>query len=251
VSPADAQSPQALAERFGLPAAAAAQLQALLTILLEDEHAPISARDHAAVLRDHLADSLSGLELPLFRAARPTDTAIADIGSGAGLPGLPLAIALPEARVALVESNGRKCAFIEGAAAACGLTNTEVVRARAEDWPAGIGRFDVVTARALARLDVVAEYAAPLLKIGGSLVAWRGRRDPADEAAGAVAAGKLGLEQGDPIAVTPYRGAQYRHLHVLRKIAETPPGFPRRPGVARKRPLGGPGGRDDFIRDEG
>jgi 16S rRNA (guanine527-N7)-methyltransferase len=66
-----------------------------------------------------------------------------------------------------------------------------------------------------------------------------------------VAAGKLGLEQGDPIAVTPYRGAQYRHLHVLRKIAETPPGFPRRPGVARKRPLGGPGGRDNFIRDEG
>jgi 16S rRNA (guanine527-N7)-methyltransferase len=168
------------------------------------------------VLRDHLADSLSGLELPVLRAAR----AIADIGSGAGLPGLPLAIALPDAHVALVEATARKCAFIAAAAAACELANVEVVNARAEAWPAGLGRFEIVTARALA------------------LVAWRGRRDPADEAAGNSAAEKLGLEQGDPIAVTPYQGAQYRHLHVLTKIAETPRVFPRRPGVARKRPLG-------------
>jgi 16S rRNA (guanine527-N7)-methyltransferase len=235
VPPAEVQR---LADRYELPADAVRQLDTLLGLLTEDEHAPTSLRDRDGALRDHLADSLSGLELPLLRNA-PPEAAIADIGSGPGLPGLPLAIALPAATVTLVESNGRKCAFIAAAAAACGLLNVEVVNARAEQWPGGRNRFDIVTARALARLDIVAEYAAPLLRIGGCLVAWRGRRDADDEAAGAIAAEKLGLEQGEPIAVTPYPGARYRHLHVLRKIAATPPAFPRRPGAARKRPLGG------------
>jgi 16S rRNA (guanine527-N7)-methyltransferase len=237
----DTDSIAELARRFELPDGAAGRLSTLLDLLTEDEHAPTAVRDRAAVVDDHLADSLIGLDHPAVRSAE----SIADIGSGAGLPGLPLAIARPQARVALVESNGRKCAFIEAAARACDLGNTEVVNARAETWTDGLGRFDVVTARALARLDIVAEYAAPLLRIGGSLVAWRGRRDPADEAAAAVAAAKLGLEQREPIAVTPYPGARYRHLHVLTKIAETPPAFPRRPGVARKRPLGGPFPRSD------
>jgi 16S rRNA (guanine527-N7)-methyltransferase len=85
---------------------------------------------------------------------------------------------------------------------------------------------------------VVAEYAAPLLRVGGRLVAWRGRRDPADEAAGARAALQLGLEAREPVAVRPYPAAEHRHLHVMVKTGETPAKFPRRPGVARKRPLG-------------
>ena len=138
-----------------------------------------------------------------------------------------------------MESNGRKCAFISRAAEACGAANAMAVHARAEDWGAGLGACDLVTARALAPLAVVAEYAAPLLAMGGWLVAWRGRRDDADEAAGAKAAAELGLEPGPVIAVEPYPGALHRHLHVMRKVATTPERFPRRPGMARKRPLGG------------
>ena len=185
-------------------------------------------------MRDHLADSLVALELPAVAEAGH----IADLGSGAGFPGLPLAIALPDARVSLVESNGRKCAFIDRAAAACGVDNAEVIYTRAEQWTQGLEACDVVLARALAPLRVVVEYAAPLLALGGTLVVWRGRRDPDDEARGSVAAGMLGLEPGQPVPVHPYPGAEHRHLHPMVKIAPTPPGYPRRPGMARKRPLG-------------
>lgn len=200
-----------------------------------DSEAPTTVTERAGILRDHLADSLVALDLSEVRGAR----AIADLGAGAGFPGLPLAIALPAARVSCVESNGRKCAFISRAAEACGAANAMAVHARAEDWAAGLGACDLVTARALAPLAVVAEYAAPLLAMGGWLVAWRGRRDDADEAAGAKAAAELGLEPGPVIAVEPYPGALHRHLHVMRKVATTPERFPRRPGMARKRPLGG------------
>ena len=123
---------------------------------------------------------------------------------------------------------------------ACGAHNATPVHARAEAWPEGMGCCDLVTARAVAALAVVAEYAAPLLAPGGTLVAWRGRRDPVDEAAGGRAAAELGLEAREPIHVEPYPGALHRHLHVMVKVAPTPDRFPRRPGLARKRPLGGP-----------
>ncbi len=223
-----------LGDRFGLASGTDAQLLSLLHSLTADPVAPTSVRDPLTALNDHLADSLVALVLPAVRAAG----SIADIGSGAGLPGLPLAIALPAASVALIESNARKCAFIERASAACGLTNASVVRARAESWPEGVGRFDVVTARALAPLDVVAEYAAPLLRVGGTLVAWRGRRDPEAEAGAARAAEQLGLEPAEPRPVQPYPGAEHRHLHSMLKTEPTPRSFPRRPGIARKRPLG-------------
>ena len=93
-----------------------------------------------------------------------------------------------------MESNGRKCAFLARTVEACAIANAAVVNARAEEWQAGLGRCDVVMARALAPLAVVAEYAAPLLRLGGTLVVWRGRRDPVDEVAGARAAALLGLE---------------------------------------------------------
>lgn len=232
-----------LAARFELPPAAAEDLTILLGRLTRDPRAPTSVQDARRALADHLADSLSALPLaPIRRAAT-----IADIGSGAGLPGLPLAIARPDAQVWLVEANARKCRFIAEAIAACGVDHAEVVPARAEEWSEGIGRCDVVTARALAPLAVVAEYAAPLLRRGGALVAWRGRRDPEDEAAGAIAAGMLGLEVDEPVAVTPYEGALHRHLHVMRKVCETPSRFPRRAGMARKRPLGFRGPSSDRL----
>jgi 16S rRNA (guanine527-N7)-methyltransferase len=148
-----------------------------------------------------------------------------------------LAAALPEARVQLVESVGRKCAFIERAVAAAGLANAAVVCDRAETWSPGREACDLATARALASLPVVIEYAAPLLREGGRLVAWRGRRDPNEEADGRAAASAVGMEPVDVVPVSPYPAARHRHLHVLRKAAPTPAGFPRRPGAAAKRPL--------------
>ena len=225
----------ALVRRWSLPPAATDQLERLVSLVSSDGSAPTTVHEPTRVLEDHLADSLVALEL---RDVVWHEAEIADLGAGAGFPGLPLAIALPGSRLSLVESNARKCLFLTRAAAACELDNVEVVRERAELWRAGMDRCDVVIARALAPLPVVAEYAAPLLRVGGSLVAWRGRRDPADEAAAARAAPQLGLEPRAPVAVKPYPAAEHRHLHVLVKVAETPAKFPRRPGVARKHPLG-------------
>ncbi|MGZ4170926.1 MAG: 16S rRNA (guanine(527)-N(7))-methyltransferase RsmG [Solirubrobacteraceae bacterium] len=223
-----------MAERYGLPDEAVRQLEALVDCVATDAAAPTTVSDRAGILRDHLADSLVALELPAVRSA----VTIADLGAGAGFPGLPLAIALPAARVSLVESNGRKCDFMAHAIQATGVANAAPVHARAESWTDGRSACELVTARALAPLAVVAEYAAPLLGEGGSLVAWRGRRDPEDEAAGVRAAAELGLDVGEPIHVEPYPGALHRHLHVMVKVGPTPNRFPRRPGMARKRPLG-------------
>jgi 16S rRNA (guanine527-N7)-methyltransferase len=223
-----------LGDRYDLPAQAIEQLRELHRLLAEDPLAPTAVRDPGKVLDDHLADSLVALELDAVRSAR----CLADLGSGAGVPGLPLAIALPGASVALVESAVRKCAFLERAIARCGVANARAVHARAESWPEGIESFDVVTARALASLAVVAEYAAPLLKLGGTLVAWRGQRDPAAEAAASRAAAALGLEPGPILPAKPYPAVQDRYLHLMSKVTSTPSGFPRRPGMALKRPLG-------------
>jgi 16S rRNA (guanine527-N7)-methyltransferase len=223
-----------LGERYGLSPSAAPQLSALLDALAGDPHAPTTVREPAQAVHTHLADSLVALELPDVRAA----SAIADLGAGAGFPGLALAVALPSAQVALVESVARKCSFIRAAADAAGLRNVEVVADRAESWTAGLGTRDVVTARALAPLAVLAEYAAPLLREGGVLVAWKGRRDAQEEHDAAAAAAELGLAREEIRPVRPYAGAEHRHLHVLRKVVATPDRFPRRPGMARKRPLG-------------
>jgi 16S rRNA (guanine527-N7)-methyltransferase len=102
-----------------------------------------------------------------------------------------------------------------------------------------MGSRDLVTARAVGDLAVLAEYAAPLLRLGGALVAWRGGRDPRVEAQAGKAADELGLTVLSPIKVAPYSQARQRHLHVMLKAAETPARFPRRPGMAAKRPLGG------------
>jgi 16S rRNA (guanine527-N7)-methyltransferase len=224
----------ALIQRYDLPESAQRQLRTLLDQVATDPLAPTTVTDPAGVMRDHLADSLVALELPQVRAART----IADLGSGAGFPGLPLAIALPRSQVWLVESNGRKCAFIVHAAEASGIANAQVINARAEAWPEGVESCDLVVARALAPLAVVAEYAAPLLRLGGTLLAWRGQRDRDDEESGGRAAAELGLQASPPLRVEPYPGALRRHLHPMLKVGQTPDRFPRRPGMARKRPLG-------------
>lgn len=209
------------------------QLRRLLDALNADPHAPTAISGERRVVDEHLADSLAALELPSVAQAG----AIADIGSGAGLPGLALAVALPGAQLTLVESLARKCLFIEDTARAIRAINVRVACARAEEWSAPLP-VDVVTARALAPQAVVLEYAAPLLRLGGRLVDWRGVRDSAEEGAGDRAAGELGMEREAVHRVKPFEQARDRHLHEFVKVSPTPDRFPRRPGVARKRPLG-------------
>jgi 16S rRNA (guanine527-N7)-methyltransferase len=219
-----------LLARFGLLEDAEPKLEALLAGLA-DPAAPTTVHAREKAIDVHLADSLVALELPAVRQA----ATIADLGAGAGFPGLALATARPDAAVTLIESNRRKASFIAELAASAQLDNVEVAAKRAEE---AAGKHDVVTARALAELPVVLEYAAPLLPRGGTVVAWQGRRDANEEQRAEAAAAELGLERDELRSVRPFPAAQHRHLHTYVKVAATPDRFPRRPGMARKRPLG-------------
>jgi 16S rRNA (guanine527-N7)-methyltransferase len=205
--------------------------------LLEAERASVSSvTDPERAWRVHVADSLTGLEVADLRAA-PT---IADIGSGAGFPGLVLAVALPGSRVDLIESVGRKCDFMRRAIVAAGIDNARVVNARSEDLARGEGReaYAAVTARAVGRLSTLAELASPLLEESGVLVAWKGRRGAEEERQLERAAATLAMRPEEVRHVGPFAGSEHRHLHVLRKSGPTPKKLPRRAGMAKKRPYG-------------
>jgi 16S rRNA (guanine527-N7)-methyltransferase len=164
----------------------------------------------------HLDQSL--LSLPIVESYPGP---IVDVGSGGGAPGIPLAAALPGRQVTLLESNRRKADFLERAAA--DLPNVRVVWGRAEEQD--LERFGVAVAKALAPPPVAAEWCLPLVHVGGAAILWIGRS--ADVAAVGRAAEQLGSDAPETHA----------GLLVLRKVAPTPPGFPRRAGIARKRPL--------------
>ena len=207
-----------LAAQYGLPDDAVPRLEALLALVAEDETAPTTVRDPERAVDAHVADSLTGLEIDVLRRAGR----IADLGAGAGFPGLVLAAALPDARVALVESLGRKCAFLERAVERMRLANADVVCARAEEWSEGVGTIDVVTVRAVAPLNVLAEYAAPLLVLGGHLVASASSSSRSDRSTPSRA----------PITVTSTSTRRFgrRHLDSL-VVREWPASGHSRPGL--------------------
>src|SRR4028118_1882871 len=139
----------------------------------------IGTTNFEEILRRHVLDSLSCLLFTPLKNARK----VGDLGSGGGLPGIPLAVALPDAEVTLFESTGRKAEFLRYAVKELGLANVRVVNARIEESARDDdhrGKDGVCTARALARLSVVSEYSLPLLRRGGHVVAMKGRVD-ADE----------------------------------------------------------------------
>ena len=175
-----------------------------------------SIRDLDEAQRVHVDESLSAVEV-LRRFEGP----IVDVGSGGGAPGIPLAAALPEREVTLLEANGRKCAFLRDAARA--FPNVAVVQGRAEEQETD--RFGVAVAKALAPPPVAAEWCLPLVAPGGAAVLFV--RPSADVGVVSRVSERLG---GGP-------AERAAGLLVLRKLEPTPVGFPRRPGIAKKRPL--------------
>lgn len=205
--------------------------------LLASSHTSLSSVTEPGEARlIHVADSLSGLACPEVGEA----SACLDLGSGAGFPGIPLALLLPDCQFTLIDSVGRKVDFINEVILALGLKNARAVKTRSEDWAKGDGyqRYDLVTARAVAPLAVLAELASPLLVEGGHLVAWKGEPEPESERLIGENQDRLAMTVQRRISVTPYRQSRERCLYVVRKSGPTPPGLPRRPGMARKRPLG-------------
>jgi 16S rRNA (guanine527-N7)-methyltransferase len=218
-----------------LDAAGREALRAVLE-LLASERASVSSVVDQRAWKVHVADSLTGLEVAGLRAAGR----IADVGAGAGFPGLALAVALPGSQVDLIESVTRKCDFMRRAIEAAQIPNATVLDSRSEDWAATGGReaYDAVTARAVGRLSTLAELASPLLKPNGVLVAWKGKRDPDEESQLANASAQLAMTPEQILDVGDRAGSQHRHLHVIRKSGPTPANLPRRPGMAKKRPKG-------------
>ena len=175
-----------------------------------------SIRDPDEARRVHVDESLAALD-----AVQRFEGPIVDVGSGGGAPGIPLAAGLPDREVMLLEANGRKCAFLREAARE--FPNVTVVQGRAEEQETD--RFGVAVAKALAPPPVAAEWCLPLVAPGGAAVLYVG--PSADAPAVSRVSERLG---GAPAEETP-------GLLVLRKLEPTPAGFPRRPGVAKRRPL--------------
>jgi 16S rRNA (guanine527-N7)-methyltransferase len=189
-----------------------ARLESWLAAVVETPG--LTALDLLSARRFLLDDSLRGVPV-----VAEYEGPVVDVGSGAGVPGIPLAEALPERELVLLEAERRKCDFLRRWAP----PNARVVWGRAEEQP--IDWAGVAVAKALAPPPVAAEWCLPLVRPGGAVVLWVG--ESADAGRVALVAERLA---GEVTAGPP-------GLLVVRKLGPTPPGFPRRPGLARKRPL--------------
>ena len=198
--------------------------------------------DPAEVQRRHFGESLALLAVLRAEGVLPAGEvrAVADLGTGAGFPGLPMTIAEPALRLTLIESNGRRCRFLEAVVEALGLEGVTVVQARAEEAgraPALRARFDVVVARALAALPVLVEYALPLLCNGGVLAAPKGSRAAEELAEAGAALRALGGEHlgSRPLSLDAEAPAQT--VLLVRRSGPLDDRYPRRAGMPSRRPL--------------
>jgi 16S rRNA (guanine527-N7)-methyltransferase len=184
----------------------------------------------------HIEDALG---LAVLRAPRPDEQWV-DLGSGAGLPGLPLAVSFPDTSFTLVDAHQRRQDWVRATATRLGMENVRVVHARLEEYGRGVGRerFDVATARALGALPVVAELGAPLLKMGGTLMIPRGQPSDDELRQLAVAGEIVGLEIEDVVHNPSSPIDLVGSVVIMAKIAATSPRFPRRSGVPARSPLG-------------
>lgn len=224
-------------EHRGLDNQAIGRLSLLGDLLLSAGFNVTGIKEEQEIERVHFLDSLSLFDLEIVVTAR---TAV-DIGSGAGLPALVIALARPDMAVTAVESQRKKCHFIVHAAKLLGLSNLRVCCERAEEHGRGPYRetYDVAVSRAVGPLPVVAEYSVPLLRLHGYMVAMKGsvsneERIQVQRALDILGAGKIHSQR-----VHSFPGAENRWVYVAEKMAPTPGRFPRRPGLPSKRPLGG------------
>jgi 16S rRNA (guanine527-N7)-methyltransferase len=217
-----------------------AALSAYADLLAGYEYANvIGTRDPSKIVAEHLTDSLSCLLIRPLWSSR----SVIDVGTGGGLPGVPLAISRPDLRVTLLEATERKVRFLDYTRKRLRLRNLDLIQGRAEDQgrkEAYRETFDLAVARALAELPVVVEYCAPLVQVGGEIVAMKGRLTEEELSRGVAASRELGLEIRE-VREVKYRAElpqKERRLVVFEKILATPERFPRRAGQAKKRPLG-------------
>ena len=203
----------------------------------------IGTRDCDRIILEHIADALSCSVVPQLTAGKH----MIDIGSGGGLPGLPLHIALLEPETVLLEATTKKAQFLQLVVEHLGLRGVTVINERVEALgtdPRYRDHFDVAAARALAALPVVLEYCAPLVRRGGVIIAMKGNPTSQELEAGSRAASELGLELTEVhhVAFDPRMVQKKRQLVVFTKRAATPARYPRRVGLAKQQPLG-TGGR--------
>lgn len=199
-----------------------------------------SITDPAEVETRHFLDSLSAAVPVLDRLRNGESLRLVDVGSGGGMPGIPLKIAFPALQLTLVESVNKKADFLRQTVEQLGLQNVEVVAERAEVAardPAHRDTYDWATARALGSLPVVVELCAPFLLPGGLLVALRGGDLEADLLAATPAFHALKVWTRTPLPVELPGLPHGRGLIVGEKYAATPRAYPRRAGLPRKRPL--------------
>jgi 16S rRNA (guanine527-N7)-methyltransferase len=193
-------------------------------------------RDEQGIRTKHFLDSLSCV---LAWKANPPNRLV-DIGTGAGFPGIPLKIIYPAMHLTLVESVGKKVKFCQHMVNKLGLENTQVIQARAEELgqqPEHREKFDWAVARAVANLRVLSEYLLPLVRVGGAMLVQKGESGPAEVHAAENAIKVLGGHVRQLLPLTLPGVVEERYLILVDKIAATPPGYPRKPGIPTKKPL--------------
>lgn len=222
-----------LAGTYELDAAAVDALRVLIEAFATDPHAATTIRDPDDVVDRHIADALTGLEIPELSEA----DAVVDVGAGAGVPSLVLAAARPDAWIVALDTVRKKTEWVTACAERMGLKNVRGEHGRAESWKAGMGTMDVMTARAVAPLGVLIEYASPLLHEDGLLVAWKGALDSEEWETARSVARRMKMTRPEVIEVQPWAEARERRLVLSYKDGRTPKGFPRGEGLARRKPL--------------
>jgi 16S rRNA (guanine527-N7)-methyltransferase len=193
-------------------------------------------RDVAGIRTKHFLDSFT---CSLAWRDRPPESLI-DIGTGAGFPGIPLKILYPTMRLTLVDSIGKKVEFCRHIVETLGLENVEVIQARAEELGQNRAyreQFEWAVARAVAQMNVLAEYLLPLVRVGGAALAQKGESAPAEAHASEKAIRLLGGRLRQLVPVTLPGVAEERFLIIIDKIAATPQNYPRRVGVPARNPL--------------
>lgn len=215
------------------------KLLAYLDAVLEkNQHINLTAvRDRDEAVQKHLADSLSCTELDEYKNANT----VLDMGTGGGFPGVPLAAVSPEKEFTLVDSLQKRLKVIDELTAKVGIGNVRTVHARAED----IGRdkgsrenYDLVVSRAVASLDVLAEWCLPLVKLGGYMIAYKGENVSRETEEGSKAVGLLGGKIVKTIELEQTAEEISGHvLLVIKKVKHTPGKYPRAAGQAKKNPL--------------